>query len=624
VDGAMADAVRRITAALAHANVLPPVPPEGRRSGPVATATFSAVVGHSNAPLSAAPGVRGRRFAAAALLAVLGTVVLASTHSDETRDAVEAALPAADRTRTLVIMPFADSSPSPSSRYFARALTAQLTRELGGIASLRLLRADTAATAELRLTGVVRLDDGRFEIDADLVEGRDGRVVWTARQSGAQADLPGSPAAVARDVVAALDLPLTPAERRRFERVPTTNAAAYALYLRSTALSTVHRSENLAGIDLLRQAPSGRDGAFAFALATLARRFMFHAYLVDPAFGDSGMAAAQRAIAVDPALGEGWFALGDLQGLAGHPSSARLSYLKALDVDPGHLPAMVDLSDVNSSLGRYDEALYWALRAVRQDPTSPGFRSHLVVALYYLGVDEATERSLLDAERRWPEYERFPVGLARLDYIRGRDTAAVGRLRRYVARDPGNEEAAVALAAFAALTGAADGEALVAARLRASPGAILYGPAKESFLALLALTRRRRGDLAGARVLEDSALAAARASEAAGREDLTFATERAAIHAIRGDAEAITWLERAYAAGEKDHRWLAVDPFFASVRRLPRFTVLLSRTQSDIAAMRRRAIEADDSVFRIGPLGDLVGGRIPRGVRLDTRLIDAQ
>ena len=151
---------------------------------------------------------------------------------------------------------------------------------------------------------------------------------------------------------------------------------------------------------------------------------MFQAYLVDPAFGDSGMAAVQRAISADSGLGEAWFALGDLQGLAGHPSAARLSYLRAIDLDPGQLPAMVDLSDVDVSLGRLDEALYWALRAVRQDPASPGFRSHLVAALYYLRADDAAERSMLDAERRWPDYERFPIGLARLDFVRGPDSAA--------------------------------------------------------------------------------------------------------------------------------------------------------------------------------------------------------
>jgi tetratricopeptide (TPR) repeat protein len=403
-------------------------------------------------------------------------------------------------------------------------------------------------------------------------------------------------AAVAGDVATALGLPLTDADRRRIERVPTANAEAYDLYLRSTGLSSVRRTENLAGIALLQQAVR-RDSTFAFAYATLARRFVFQAYLVDPVFGDSAGVAVRRALAADSGLGEAWFAEGDLQNFTGHPSAARLSFLKALDRDPGHLPAMVNLADVDASLGRFDESLVWAARAARQDPDRPGFRFHMVTALYYLAADDAAERSMLDAGRRWPDYERFPIGLARLDFVRGRDSAALERLRRYVERDPGNEEAAVALAAFAALTGAPDGERLVEERMRASPGATPYGPAKVSFQGLLALTRRRRGDLASARMLEASVLRAARAREAEGREELTFATERAALHAVRGDAEAFRWLERAYAAGERDYRWLAVDPFFAPFRGDARFQRILARMEADVAAMRRRATDADGGAF---------------------------
>jgi TolB-like protein len=514
------------------------------------------------------------------------------------------ASPGAGSPRTLAIVPFADSSPSREHRFFGSALTADVTRQLSAISSLRLVPGKSAGTAaDLSLEGTVRVDDGRFEIEIRLADRKTGRTLWSGSHAGANDDLPRAQGEVARDVATALGLPLTSAERRRIERVPTTNAAAYELYLRSTALSNIHRTENLAGIALLQQAVR-RDTAFAFALATLARRFMFQAFLVDPTYGDSGMAAVRQALAIDPRLGAAWFALGDLQGLAGQPSAARLSYLKAIDLEPGQLPAMVDLSDTDLSLGRYDESLYWALRAARQDPTSPGFQSHVVAALYAIGVDGVTEHWLLDAERRWPEFERFPIWLARLDYVNGRDSSALARLRRFVVRDPANEEAAVALATYAALLNAPDGEALVAERLRTSPDAVAYGPAKASFRALLALTRRRRGDTAGARALEDSAVAAAQANATAGREELTFATELAALHALRGDAaDALGWLERAYAAGEKDYRWLAVDPFFRPLRHQPRFRHLLGRMEADVALMRQRAMEAEDSVFR-GPLMD--------------------
>ena len=66
--------------------------------------------------------------------------------------------------------------------------------------------------------------------------------------------------------------------------------------------------------------------------------------------------------------------------------------------------------------------------------------------------------------------------------------------------------------------------------------------------------------------------------------------QNAAIHALRGEtAAALDVLDRAYAAGWRDGRTLAIDPVFASVRSEPRFRQVLSRIEADVAAMRARA-----------------------------------
>ena len=100
----------------------------------------------------------------------------------------------------------------------------------------------------------------------------------------------------------------------------------------------------------------------------------------------------------------------------------------------------------------------------------------------------------------------------------------------------------------------------------------------------------RAGRTAEAAKILDAILAANRTSLVAGADGSTMFMQNAAVRALRGEtAAALDELERGYAAGWRDGRTLAIDPFFASMRAEARFTQLLSRIEADVAAMRARA-----------------------------------
>ena len=327
---------------------------------------------------------------------------------------------------------------------------------------------------------------------------------------------------------------------------------------------------------------------------------MFRSVAGERAYTDSGFIAARKAVALDPELADGWFALGDLESVVLKLSDARRSYLKALELNPSHGGAMADLANVYVALGRFDEALDWSLRNQQLNPNQTHAPYHVAIGLMPLDDDSATERFLLAAERQFPTEPRIQGLLAWLDLRRGSNRAALERARRMVRNAPDNTEGPPILAELAVVVGDTGAERLIEPLARQDPEAAgqMF---PESLRSLYALTLQRQGDTRRAAELWRASAAAAHRSLDAGAESYTAPMELAAISAIEGHTDAaLEWLERGYRAGWKDARFLNLDPFFASVRREPRYQALVTAMTQDVAEMRKRAAAAHPSLFSPG------------------------
>ena len=184
-----------------------------------------------------------------------------------------------------------------------------------------------------------------------------------------------------------------------------------------------------------------------------------------------------------------------------------------------------------------------------------------------------------------------------LDLGRGRDTSAMERARRMVARDPENQEGVAYLAELAVVARAPNAETLVKPLAEASPDTrpnFLY----ETFRTLYAWTLAERGERARANSMWDAALAQDRKDLADGNEMFDRSLEIAAISAVRGDpSNALEWLEHAYQRGFKDPRVLARDPFSTAFGRIRSFSGLRHACRK---TSRRcaRAVAAHDTLSR--------------------------
>jgi TolB-like protein/tRNA A-37 threonylcarbamoyl transferase component Bud32 len=517
-----------------------------------------------------------------------------------------------DNLRVVAVLPFRNISRDTAQQYFSAGMTEEIATQLSRVAALRVL--GRAATAQYEeegdrlqrmsrelgvgsvVDGSVRLVGNRVRIAVELTNARTGQSLWAEQYDRELSDLFAVQDDVAHKVTTALQATLTAAEAKRVAHAPTTDMAAYQLYLRALDLSATRRGENVSRAELLRQAIR-LDSAFASAYAHLARNHLFRSVAGERAYTDSGFIAARKAIALDPELADGWFALGDLQSIVLKFSDARRSYLRALELNPSHGGAMADLANVYVALGRFDEALDWALRNQQLNPNGLHVPYHIALPLMPLDDDSATATFLLAAERRMPAELRVQGMLAWLDLRRGSDRAALERARRLVRNEPDDTEGPPILAELAVVTGDPDAERLMEPLARRDPKAAgqMF---PESLRSLHALTLHRRGETRRAAELWRESAAAARLSLEAGAEGYAAPMELAAIAAIEGrTGEALDWLERGYRAGWKDARFLDRDPFFASLRREPRYLALTAGMRQDVAEMRKRAAAAHPALF---------------------------
>ncbi len=289
--------------------------------------------------------------------------------------------PAAPQGARLAVFPLACRDTDLAGRQVCggvtEALTAELTRELprevrviaptsvlvyqGSHKSVKEIGDELRAT--YRLTGTVDPSGGNLRIDARLTTA-DGESLW--HQEGLVAEPAVAPLVygeIVRGVAGALRLPLpavaTPAAKPQ--------PAAYEAYLRGIYL---YRQRNFDAAVASLQEATLLDDRFARAYAALSRARVQQGHPPQED-GPASLAAARKALALDPLLAEGHLALGDVlfwdlldRQLAG------AEYRRAVALAPGAAETHYAYATYLAALGRHDEALAAVRRARELDPAS--------------------------------------------------------------------------------------------------------------------------------------------------------------------------------------------------------------------------------------------------------------
>ena len=295
--------------------------------------------------------------------------------------------------KSIAVLPFENLSDDKENAYFADGVQDEILTGLSRVADLKVISRTSVmqykagprrnlreVATELRvahvLEGTVQRAGGRVRVNAQLIDARTDSQLWAEGYDRDLADVFAIENELAEQIVSQLKAKLAPEEKAAIEKPPTTDFAAYDLYLRAkailvTAAFNVGEKEKLfEGAQLLERAVA-RDPQFLLAYYELARthdRLYILGIDHTAARLDLAEAAIERALKLGPNSGEAHLALAaHLYTLLDY-DRARQELAVAKRALPNE-PLVFELTGyIDRRQGRWEECIRNLKRAQELDP----------------------------------------------------------------------------------------------------------------------------------------------------------------------------------------------------------------------------------------------------------------
>ena len=377
---------------------------------------------------SAAAGGNRRHYSVVAMaiaaLIILGAAKLFTTRTTHTTGRRGPESPISEKS--IAVLPFQNLSDDRSNAYFTDGIQDEILTRLSKIAALKVIsRTSTqkykSTPENLRevaqqlgvahfLEGSVQKIANTVHVNVQLIRAATDEHLWAESYNRKLDDVFGVEGEVASSIADQLNAKLSGAEQKAVAEKPTQSAAAYDAYLRAIALDNAQTLETTKRVGDLYAEAVRLDPEFALAWARLAvarSQLYFNGLDLETNSAAAVKEAADRAISLQPDLGEAWLAQGvyryrvlrDFQGALqsyqealtrlpnsalvleqmahlerrlGQVDAAQKHYQAATQLDPRNIGIPLTLADTFQSVRRYDEARAVLDRALEIAPGNEG------------------------------------------------------------------------------------------------------------------------------------------------------------------------------------------------------------------------------------------------------------
>ena len=336
--------------------------------------------------------------------------------------------------KSVAVLPFANLSANQENAFFTDGVQDQILTELARIADLKVisrtsvLQYKSGAARNLReigqqlgvahlLEGSVQRAGNKVRVNAQLIDTRTDAHLWAENYDRPLDDVFAIQSEIAKAIANQLQAKIAPSEKAAIEKPPTTDLAAYDLYLRAQALfadttDPIHAREKLPQAERVLNEAVARDPHFLLAWCLLARvrgQIYFIGFDHTGARLESANVAAQTALRLQPDTGEPHLALADyyyhgfrdyerarselaiarrtlpnnaevfeytgyIDRREGHWEEATRNLERAIDLDPRNYFTLQQLALAYQSQHRYADTLRVYDRALTIVPGDPATR----------------------------------------------------------------------------------------------------------------------------------------------------------------------------------------------------------------------------------------------------------
>jgi adenylate cyclase len=304
---------------------------------------------------------------------------------------------------SVAVLPFTNMSQDPTQEYFSDGVTEDLITGLSKVSGLFVIARNSVFTYKGKavkvgevsrdlgvryvLEGSVQRAGSRVRITAQLVDATTGYHLWAERYDREVRDIFALQDEVTQQIIRALAVKLTEAERGRMGRAPTGDPEAYDLVLRGQdEYKRTTREANVQARRLYGRALD-LDPDYARAYVGLSwahlQSWQF-LWSTDPESLERARELAERAVALDDTLANGYSLLGQIYLWKKEHDRAIAQAERAVALAPNDADGYETLAEVLGWAGRAEESIRIVRQAMRLNPHYPFFYLWTLGHAYYL------------------------------------------------------------------------------------------------------------------------------------------------------------------------------------------------------------------------------------------------